>query len=408
MEGKPTGLAYKRYNVIVMDSGDDTADYALYYPGIEKFSSLKMNLTICSLATNPEAESRVEKIARRLHRTITWDGQRYIGMIAKELVPFPEKIILIMSPGKRRKQILLKLMRDISPCPPIIVAGTPAESLIDAIELLAHAQIHETEIWVGASWRYAVGVRAVLSQLSKLVPISHILASANSGEYIPPALYFYGTVWRYADLICCIARQAGESEIPEDLCCYHSALYRDSIVMSFAFQGGLIGSLTSTSNHLHSTVLPLNDNLLSITGFERWITLTDSLRKSEFSGAIINELRYSDDDDDYLSRFNLLIKDFISNSGEKNYNASSTSLRSCLPSMWMMDAIRDAIGKKNHTVKRDEIDGEPLDAILKRIDLESLTSTKKLRKMGIAYAKAGQFDLAIDTFAKRIELIELD
>ncbi len=242
------GLALRTKNILVLDAGL-YAFHVLYQELLRSRRPLRVSIGYLT-DTQDTGRIRIDNMADRFGV----EAQHIDDIITTKGDTHNFDCIILMAPrGKKRKEILIKLMKELSPCPPILVGTASIDSLAEAIELLAYAKRYNTTICVETLHRYTAGVRAIRDRLPDLAPLSHIVASVNSGAHLSMHEYMYGTVVAYADLICFLAGEATEIEeidqIPKSLFCHHSDLYGDSVSASFAFNSGLIGNLASTSNH---------------------------------------------------------------------------------------------------------------------------------------------------------------
>lgn len=405
-----TRLAYRPKNVLVLDTGHDP--FNDLYQELLRYPE-PLRVSIGSVTTGKIARIRVDNIAAKFNV----ETQHIDNIITTKDDRHTPDCIIVMAPrGKDRKETLIKLMTELSPsCPPILVGKPLIDSLAEAIELLAYAKKHNTTLCVETPRRYTFGVRAIRERLPDLAPISHIVASINSGAHLSMHNYMYGTVAQYADIICYLARETSETnEIPESLFCHHSDLYRDSISTSFAFQIGLIGTLASTSNHNQNTDA---DEILRVTGYERWISASDALQKHQYfakevkdfnTASYINTASYND-----KTPPELLMKDFIdcSTGGGTDYRGREitydNTLRSYLPALWMVQAMQLSI-QTNQPVKAREVNNQPIFTTVSHIHTQNETNAERLKKAGIAYAQAGYFDYAIDSFTEWIDTKDTD
>lgn len=400
------GLVYRPTNIIVLDAGENTFN-GLYRELLNYSHPEPLRVSIGSLATSEVARIHVDNMAARF-RVETQHIDDILAMDDRYNPHFPNGIIIMAPAGKDRKEALIKLMTELDPCPPILI-GTPlVDSLAEAIELLAYASKNNTTLCVEAPRRYSLGVSAVRERLNELVPLSHISASINSaGNHLSLHNFMYGTVVQYADLICLLAREASEAdEIPESLYCHHSRIYRHSISTSFGFPTGLIGSLASTSNHNQSDT----DELLRVSGYRRWISVSDALQKYQFVGRAkdFNTPSYNDDSVD-ATGLRLLMTDFLERSTTTTIDHTGkrvtydNTLRSYLPALWMVQAMQISM-KTNQPVKFKEVNTRPIFEVLAQIKTGNATPTERLKKYVLAYAQAGYFDLAIEAFTEFIEI----
>ena len=398
-----TGLAYRTTNILVLDTGHDLFD-ELYQELLRYPKPLRVS--IGSLATGKNARIRVDDIAAKFNV----ESQHIDDIITtKDDGHNFDCIILMALRGKERKEMLIKLMTELSPCPPILVGKPLIDSLAEAIELLAYAKKYNTTLCVETPRRYTLGVRAIRQRLPDLAPISHIVASINSGAHLSMHRYMYGTVAQCADLICFLAGEVtGVNQIPESLFCHHSDLYRDSISTSFAFQTGPIGTLASTSNHNRNTDA---DEMLRVTGYERWISVSDALQKYQYFAEKANDFNTVSYNN--KTPLQLLMGDFIDRtmSTGTDYRGRSitydNTLRSYLPALWMVQAMQSSIQTKQ-PVRSNEVNNKPLSDAFEQIYSKNLTHAEVLKEIGLALAHAGSFDLAIDDFIKRIEVMDAD
>ncbi len=400
------------------------------------------DITICHDTKTPHAKKRVENAANRLN--VPLHSVDELDTILQQ-ERFPGRILILIQPTAA-KDYVVNLMRHISEfhqiCEnPISIMIHPPSgiSLLDTIELLAYSRLYGIPIWISVSRRYARGVRYLYQLVPHIAPLTQMNATLHSGFYGSSgfAALMRDVVFHHADLLCYLAKRSNNSEIPISLSAEHSSIYQDAIAVSLAFDSGLVACLSTSANHkgnfgFHEhcdvtgagSAVELKKSLehcqyINLTQTDEFriglapnieMTLDEPLKMLK-SGTSPNQDQTPDtqshltdllkafsteDETTELTRLQLMLLDFIQTTAPDTFATQYTSstLRSCLPGIWTLDAIQQSINDKARIAR-----SERHDIKLKKEISEIKKSTPHsaaYQRRALSAARQGHLDFAID------------
>ena len=266
--------------LLIIDTGVYDND-----PIYQAIAGLPVDVTICHDAETPHAIKRVENAAHRLD--VPLHSVEKLNTMITDKQRLPDRILVLIKPTEA-KEYLINLMRDLSKSdkrcehPIQIMMHPPSiDSLSDTIELLAYSRLYQIPVWVSASRRYAPGVQHLYQLVPKITPLTQINTSIHSGFYGAKGLsaLMREVLFHHADLLCYVAARSNNSEIPISLSAEHSSIYRDAISASFAFDAGLVASISASANHKGNFEF---HESLDVTGCGSAVQLDTSLEDCDY------------------------------------------------------------------------------------------------------------------------------
>ena len=371
--------------ILVFDTGQ-FLEHRIYR-GLRSIFQPSLAFEVGDMAQNASARARVREMAENLRAPIKPAEDLMQSLNTLE----PDLIVLIHERGGKRKQFIIELMKEMDnqtvQCP-ILINKPPASSLMEAVELHAHSQQYNIPILVAALRRYSSAFSYLLENLHDLDPITHIQAFISAGGYGDRSAddLMAESMWHYADLMSYLLQKAqGETTVPKKLFALKQTKYSEHIIVTILeYDNGCLGTLTTTS---HSSWGFDYDRQFSVGSTGNHIELHDALTQwSHVRGVdVTTRTHYSDTQSEDSTGIRPLLLESL---GE---NPKAT-LESCLPGMFLIDAIKESISTGIVEKDRDKL--ETL--------LASYADTDYVER-ATAYAKQGYFTEATAEWRKIIE-----
>ena len=359
--------------LLIIDTGSDTEANEVY----QVLEDLQVDVTLCH-HDSPRAP-------KNAHRHLGYQADRLGGVPLHtkqnlpELLtasPPPDRLLILMSPDDIAAYAI-SLMETVkahydAAHPRIMLSNPPGvTSLVDMIQLVAHAENFGIEVWLKATKRYAAGVQNLYRNALNLAPLTQMGSSIITGvHYTGGISELMQIVWHQTDLLSSIAavteKECEFPGIPLTLTAEHASIYRDSLSAALSFNGGnLVACLSVTTSDtgnlgfregLHVTgvggTLELNESLSEC----RYINLLDTdeeeptVSAEEFMGFVRQEILETETTpwetagpEETEMRLKRMLHDFLKAEPSRH----APTLRSCLPGIWTANAVLRSLESKN-------------------------------------------------------------